>query len=223
MAENGFFRVGFRGFKKQDVLQYIDQIQTAHGERLSESEERRRQAEEALNEAQTLSEEKASQATELEAQNAVLCEQNEKLEALAKIYKTELLALREQQVDVEKMQQEENELQTALARVRELENQNALLKEQNARYMEVVGDVSRLVVEARVVSASYLDAAHQKSTECIEQLDTFLSELKGQVEQVLEGANANRRAGDDRIESLLSDLQELGQTLGQAKGTANAK
>lgn len=30
MAENGFFRTAFRGFKKQDVLEYIDSLNAAH-------------------------------------------------------------------------------------------------------------------------------------------------------------------------------------------------
>ncbi len=219
MAESGFFRTEFRGFKKQDVLQYIDQLQLTHGERLAESEELRRQAEEAL--AQAQSSDNGVEA--LQKENDALNEQVQKLAALAKIYKTELLSLREEKNDFVQFKTDSEKLEEALARNRELEeqleqlrNQNELVKEQNARYAAVVGDVSRLVVEARVVSASYLDAAHQKSTECIQHLDAFLSELKGQVEKVREGADANRRAGDEHIETLLSDLQELGNSLNKA-------
>ena len=219
MAESGFFRTEFRGFKKQDVLQYIDNLQSTHGERLAESEELRRQAEQALEAAHA-----DSVATEeLKKQNADLADQVEKLTALAKIYKTELLALREEKTSFEQVKTNREQLDETLARNKELEErcaqleaQNALVREQNARYAAVVGDVSRLVVEARVVSASYLDAAHQKSTECIQHLDEFLAELKGEVEKVREDAVANRRAGDVHIESLLSDLQELGKTIDNA-------
>lgn len=214
MAESGFFRGAFRGFNKQDVLQYIDELQTSQGERLTEAEVLRAQAQEALAKAQEQASADAARADELEKANAALAEQVEKLTALAQIYKTELLALRDQKLTVDQAQEKEQQLAEALEKNRVLEEQCALLREQNARYADVVGDVSRLVVEARVVSASYLDAAQQKSTECIQQLDVFLSALKGQVEKVREDALANRRAGDDRIESLLSDLQELGGTLG---------
>ncbi len=213
MAESGFFRVSLRGFNKQDVLQYIDELQTAHAQRLAEVEALRAEAEETLEAERASAHNQDAHVKELEEANAQLTEQVEKLTALAQIYKAELLSLREQQVSSDQVKEDAQKLQDALARNRELEDQVALLKEQNARYAAVVGDVSRLVVEARVVSASYLDAAQQKSSECIQELDTFLSELKGQVEKVREGAVANRKAGDVHIESLLSDLKELGTTI----------
>ena len=213
MAESGFFRVSFRGFNKEDVLRYIDELQTAHAERLTEAEGLRAEAEHALELEKANVSEQAARIAELEEHNAELSEQAEKLTALAQIYKAELLSLREQSVDGERAKEDASKLEAALAHNRELEEQIALLKEQNTRYAAVVGDVSRLVVEARVVSASYLDAAQQKSSECIQELDSFLSQLKGKVEKVREGAEANRKAGDVHIESLLSDLQELGSTI----------
>ncbi len=213
MAENGFFRVSLRGFNKQDVLQYIDNLQTTHAEQLKEAETLRLEAEQALEAERAAASERVSREEQLEAENTQLREQVEKLTALAQIYKAELLQLREQSATAEQVTSDAAKLEQALARNRELENQVALLKEQNARYAAVVGDVSRLVVEARVVSASYLDAAHQKSSECIAELDTFLSELKGKVEKVREGNVANRKAGDVHMESLLSDLKELGKSI----------
>ncbi len=217
MAENGFFRVSLRGFHKQDVLQYIDNLQTTHAEQLKEAEDLRTEAEQALAAERAAASERVSKEQELEAENTRLAEQVEKLTALAQIYKAELLQLREQAACAEQVTVDTAALESANARNRELEDQIALLKEQNARYATVVGDVSRLVVEARVVSASYLDAAHQKSSECIAELDTFLTELKGKVEKVRDGNNANRKAGDVHMESLLSDLKELGQTIPNAK------
>ena len=213
MAESGFFRVSLRGFNKQDVLQYIDEIQTAHAGRLSELEALRLEAENALSTEQECVAELNARIQQLEQEIAQLNDQIEKLNALAQIYKAELISLREQQSENDQVKETSASLEEALARNRELEEQVALLKEQNARYATVVGDVSRLVVEARVVSASYLDAAHKKSAECIKDLDAFLSELKLQVEKVREGADANRQAGNVHIETLLADLQELGGTL----------
>ena len=217
MAENGFFRVSLRGFNKQDVLQYIDNLQTTHAEQLKEAEELRAEAEQALVAECASAAARVSREDQLEEENARLVEQVEKLTALAQIYKAELLQLREQSSSAEQVTADAQKLELAVARNRELEEQVALLKEQNGRYASVVGDVSRLVVEARVVSASYLDAAHQKSSECIAELDTFLTELKGKVEKVREGNNANRKAGDVHMESLLSDLKDLGQSISTAK------
>ena len=124
--------------------------------------------------------------------------------------KTELLSLREQvakheEQDVKVAAQEMN-----AKRIAELEEQNLLLTEQNARYAQIVGDVNRLVVEARVVSGSHFNAAHQKSNECLRLLDTFLDELKVQTREAVQSADERRREGDAYIQTLLSDLQELG-------------
>ncbi|MBE6763065.1 MAG: hypothetical protein E7553_01725 [Ruminococcaceae bacterium] len=216
MAESGFFRVSFRGFNKQDVLQYIDELQTAHTGRLAELEDLRLQAENALESERANASAFNTRIQELEQEIAQLKEQIERLNALAQIYKAELITLREQQAEVESCSAVSDDLAQALARNRELEEQVALLKEQNARYASVVGDVSRLVVEARIVSASYLDAAQKKSSECIKDLDVFLTQLKEQVEKVRLGSDAHRQAGDAHIETLLEELQGLGESLSSA-------
>lgn len=210
MAENGIFRISFRGFHKQDVLQYIDELQTSSVKRLADVEAR-------LESAQALAEsegEKAAvaqqQVEELKGEVKILAEQVEKLTALARAYKREVRHLREQ-VDVSQSQAKDtSELDAAQQKIAELEERCALLTEQNARFSQIVGDVSRLVVEARVVSSSYFDAAHQKSVDCIEQLEAFLSALKSQAAEARETAAAQRRGGEEHIESLLADLQGLG-------------
>ncbi len=210
MAENGIFRIRMRGFDKQDVLQYIDELQAASVERLSQTEaELEEQRELARASAATAAE--ANEKLAVQEQTLVtLREQVEKLTALARAYKREMRGLREQVEENESRVRETNELDAANAKIAELEQRCALLTEQNARFSQIVGDVSRLVVEARVVSSSYFDAAHQKSVNCIEQLESFLGELKGQAEQARETAAAQRRGGEEHIESLLADLQCLG-------------
>lgn len=210
MAENGLFRVALRGFHKQDVLQYIDELQKASAEREAAALTRAEDAEQALaafKAQQTLS---AEETEKLKAELEELRSQNEKITALAQIYKREMLMLREQ---VGENETDKTALETAQQKIVELEDQCAVLKEQTARYAKIVGDVSSLVVEARVVSSSYLDVAHQKSTDCIKKLDTFLSQLREQADEELQSADARRRGGEQHIETLLSDLQDLGVTI----------
>lgn len=210
MAENGIFRISFRGFHKQDVLQYIDELQTASVARLAELEAKLEQAQATAASNAADAEEAKNQLAEQEQTVLTLREQVDKLTALARAYKREVRDLREQVAQNERKEKDTSALDAANAKIAELEERCALLTEQNSRFSQIVGDVSRLVVEARVVSSSYFDAAHQKSVDCIEQLEVFLSELKSQAEEARETAAAHRRGGEEHIESLLADLQCLG-------------
>lgn len=210
MAENGLFRVALRGFHKQDVLQYIDELQKASAEREAAALTRAEDAEQALAAFKAQQTSSAEETEKLKAELEELRSQNEKITALAQIYKREMLMLREQ---VGENETDKTALETAQQKIVELEDQCAVLKEQTARYAKIVGDVSSLVVEARVVSSSYLDVAHQKSTDCIKKLDTFLSQLREQADEELQSADARRRGGEQHIETLLSDLQDLGVTI----------
>lgn len=208
MADNGVFRGAFRGFNKQDVLNYIDETQTAAVMRLTESESARIQAEEAASLSSRRAIEAESKAEAMEKEVAPLREQVDKLTALAKMYKREVVELREKMEAMESKEDEMSELDAANERIRELADENALLKEQNARYLAVVGDMSSLVVEARVLSSSYFENAHQKSVDCIKRLDTFLDDLKMQAEQTRFMADIQKQTGEEKIETLLEEIQK---------------
>ena len=152
MAENGLFRVGFRGFDKDDVLKYIEQTKADSARRYADVEQRRAKAQAQLEEASATAAQAVARAEAAEASMAEMKEQLDKLTALAKIYKAELVTLREQvaaheEEDVKAAAQEMN-----AKKIDELEKRCQLLAEQNARYATIVGDVNRLVIEARVVS-----------------------------------------------------------------------
>ena len=208
MADNGMFRSAFRGFNKQDVLNYIEESQMELVVRANEAERSRVQAEEAASLSSRRAIEAESKLQVLEKEIAPLHEQNEKLTALAKAYKRELMELREQVSQNEAKEESCAELADMNDRLCRLAEENALLKEQNARYLAVVGDMSSLIIEARVLSSSYFENAHQKSVECIARLDTFLDELKIQAENTRALADAQKKAGEDQIESLLEELQK---------------
>ncbi len=228
MAENGQFRNAFRGFNKQDVLQYIDQLQAtlilrAEEEHLrakaaqSETAERAAQLSaqrEAALEATAKVEEATAAAAQASAEAAAASAradefrlQSEKLMNLAQAYKNELLELREKLAQVEQSAVNEEELRAANDRVAELERENALLKAQNEQYASVVGDIHRVMVKARVVSASYFETAHKSSVECLGQLDCFLDSLKAQVADNLMTSNTLHEESGDRIEDLFSALK----------------
>lgn len=214
MAENGLFRVGFRGFDKEDVLKYIEQMKLDSAKRFAEVDRRRKEAEDVVADATAKAADAIERCEQAEQKTVELQEQVDKLTALAKIYKTELLSLREkveahEDEDVKTAAQEMN-----ARKIAELEQKNMLLAEQNARYAKIVGDVNRLVVEARVISGSHFDAAHQKSSECLHLLETFLDELKEQTREAVQNADDRRREGDAYIETLLSDLKDLGAVNG---------
>ena len=206
MANNGFFRMAFRGFHKQDVLQYIDEMQTTSAQRLSEVDRWRTQAEETAAAEAARAEKADERAAELEEANRALQEQVEKLTSLAQMYKREVVQLRE----VAEKAVDTSDLEAANLKIARLEECVALLSDQNAQYATIVGDINRLLVEARVISNSHLDAAQQSSNDCLAQLDAFLDNLKTQTRLAVEASEKRRRDGESRVQSLLADLQDLG-------------
>ena len=206
MANNGFFRVAFRGFHKQDVLQYIDGMQTTSAQRLSEVDHWRAQAEETAAAESARAAKAVERADELEQANRALQEQVEKLTSLAQMYKRDVVQLREEAQKAA----DSSDLDAANAKVARLEECVALLSDQNAQYAAIVGDINRLLVEARVISNSHLDAAQQSSNACLAQLDAFLDNLKTQTREAVEASEQRRRDGESRVQSLLAELQDIG-------------
>ena len=228
MAENGQFRNAFRGFNKQDVLQYIDQLQAtlilraedAHlraqaaqnetaemAAQLSAQREAALEANAKVEEANAAAAKAAEEAAQASARADEFRMQTEKLMSLAQAYKNEILDLRETLAQVEQSAVNEEELRAANDRVAELERENALLKTQNEQYASVVGDIHRVMVKARVVSASYFETAHKNSVECLGQLDSFLDDLKAQVASNMATSNTLHEESGDRIDDLFSSLK----------------
>ena len=209
MAENVGFRVGFRGFNKQDVLTYIDTMQVEAQQRLTAEEQRRAQTEEKLEAAEAQTREAERRVAEIEQELADKEEQFEQVTSLAQMYKSEILQLRG---ELDAKAQDSQDLVAANDRIRQLEEQVSLMAAQNERYAQIVGDVNRIVVEARVVSASYLDAAQRQSADCLKELEAFLESLKEKTVQAARVSDDRRQLGGERIETLLTDLQNLGQS-----------
>ena len=215
MTEHGQFRIGFRGFHKDDVLQYIDELKMLQVHQLRELDARCAMAE---NQIATATEQAQAAREELEKaqeESVSLREQSVKLTALAKAYKQEILRLREQAEQAKAITANDaSELEEANRRIQELTAQNALLMEQNEKYREVVGDVNSVVVEARVLSESCFENAHQRSVDTISRLDTFLDDLKTQTKQSRFLADVQKQKSEGRIETLLSDIKRREEDFG---------
>jgi len=201
MAEKGVFRSAFRGFNKQDVLEYIDSMQTESAASLESAERRAKEAGEKVTSLQEenrqLREKVQEDSAGKEEMLASLQEENTKLTALAQMYKRELVQLRDQLAALELRAADSVELQ----------KQVDLLSKQNEQYARVVGDVSRVMMQARVVSASYFDNAHKSSIECLGQLQSFLDEMKEQTAEAVKTADSHHEESGDTIDSLLEQLK----------------
>ncbi len=201
MAENGVFRSAFRGFNKQDVLDYIDVMKTDAAKELDAAERRASQLETRVSsltaENEQLLQQVQQEAAGKDEELRRLREENDKLTALAQLYKRELVQLREQLAATE----------LRVADSAALEAEVDLLKKQNEQYARVVGDVSRVVMQARVVSASYFDNAHKSSIECLAQLQSFLDDMKVQAAEAVKTADTQHEESGDTIDTLLEQLQ----------------
>lgn len=201
MAENGVFRNAFRGFNKQDVLEYIDRMQGEASASLKSAERRAKEAGELVaslqEENRQLQAKVQEESAGKEEQLSTLQEENAKLTALAQAYKRELVQLRDRLAASELRAADSDALQ----------KQVTLLSKQNEQYARVVGDVSRVMMQARVVSASYFDNAHKSSIECLEQLQSFLDDMKVQAAEAVRTADTHHEESGDTIDSLLEQLQ----------------
>ena len=214
MTEHGQFRIGFRGFHKDDVLQYIDELKMMQVHQLRELDSRCAVAESQISAAAEQAQEAREELERAQEEMTALREQSAKLTALAKAYKQEILRLREQAEQTKLLTANDaSELEEANRRIQELSAQNALLTEQNEKYREVVGDVNSVVVEARVLSESCFESAHQRSVDTLSRLDTFLDDLKSQTKQSRFLADVQKQKGEGRIESLLSDIKRREEDL----------
>lgn len=215
MTEHGRFRIGFRGFHKDDVLQYIDELKMLQVHQLRELDARCATAENQIAAAAEQAQAAREDLEKAQEESAALREQSVKLTALAKAYKQEILRLREQAEQAKAITANDaSELEEANRRIQELTAQNALLAEQNEKYREVVGDVNSVVVEARVLSESCFENAHQRSVDTISRLDTFLDDLKTQTKQSRFLADVQKQKGEGRIETLLSDIKRREEEFG---------
>ena len=197
MAENGFFATAFRGFKKEDVLTYIDSLNAEHFEELSA----------------------------LQQEVATLKEENEKLSADVPAMKAELETLRVQAAKAEALRTAlEQAEQRAVAledEKRTLENKVAELEPRAAEATRLTNENA---VQAEQLASQQQQLAHfeamfgkSKDTAAFmrENLTARMQENRAKTDKVL-------AAAERTTEKLAEELDAMRARLAAARAEADA-
>ncbi len=195
MAENGFFATAFRGFRKEDVLTYIDSLNAEHYEELSALQQ----------EVATLKEENEKLTADVPAMQAEL----ETLRADAAEVETLRASLAETEQRAAVLESKVSELEPRAAEATRLSNENAVQAEQLAaqqqqlatfeamfgKSKDAVGfireNVTARMQEGRAKTDKVLSAAEQTTAKLAEELDAMRARLAAAR------AEANAAAAND--------------------------
>ena len=191
MAQNGMFRNAFRGFNKQDVLQYIDEITAAWDEERKALEKRADEAETACVAAQAAAQAAADEAA---AQVAAAQEQQQAVEA-------QLAEVQQQLADTK------NDLGVAATTIEEMAIQ---LEEAQRRTAQLERELAANAEERDAAIASLADAKSQLDDALLaqRQLEESRRLVNSQTEQI---ASMSRTI--QRYESLLGDVDTVAQRM----------
>ncbi len=171
MAENGFFATAFRGFRKEDVLNYIDSLNTAHFEELSAAQ----QETEILREQKNALEEKLPA---LEQEVAVLREKAAVAEETQKTLETTKQHLSVVEEENRQMGIKLAATEEAVSRCDRLQNENEILKQQlNAQQTEL-DTFERMFGESRDATAFVRENVRARIQESQRRTERTLSEVE---------------------------------------------
>ncbi len=220
MAENCGFRSKFGGFNKEDVLTYINALQEEHGRELAAQAQTATAEREAYEKA--LSEANAA----LEEQHNTLLAEREEQERLQQLINEQYEANRELREEVAKSKEACETNVSLKARVAQLEQQNAAvkqeaasahaaeeqelrrqlaalraenqhIKEENRRYHELVSDVGRFVVDVRAMGSRYLEEANERCRTRLGTISRAIEELRG----ALDVASKELKVADEALDA----------------------
>lgn len=185
MAQNGMFRNAFRGFNKQDVLQYIDQITAAW-------DAERKELEAKVGETVAVAESAQAQAEEAQAQAVAAAEQQQ-------IAETQLAETQQKLYDTTA------DLTVAANTIEEMAIQ---LEELQRRLAQLEQELSATTSERDDAIAALADAKAQLAANTVtaRQLDESRQQIGRQNEQI-----ATMRQTIDRYENVVGDADHLHQ------------
>ena len=185
MAQNGMFRNAFRGFNKQDVLQYIDEITAAWNEERKDLETKANEAVAVAESAQALADEARAQADAATEQQQVA--ETQLAETQQKLYDTTA------------------DLTVAATTIEEMAIQ---LEEAQRRLAQLEQELAATAGERDDAIAALADAKAQISANTVpaRQLDESRQQIGRQNEQI-----AAMRQTIDRYESVVGDADNLHQ------------
>ena len=244
MAQSGMFRNAFRGFNKQDVLQYIDEITAAWDEERKELEAKANAAIAAQEEAQTAAAEAQAQAdAAVEAQTqaeARLAEVQQQLDNTNGDLAVAATTIEEMATQLEETQrrnaQLEQELSTtaderdaAIAALADAKEQLADVQTTRQQLDESRRQVTRLNDQMATMRATI-----QKYERILGNADTAAQQMDGIVRpfiddahtlasDTLDGTHAALTAILSRINDLLGDVEQRRQSLLYSKTDSDAR
>lgn len=197
MAENGFFATAFRGFKKEDVLTYIDSLNAEHCEELSA----------------------------LQQEVAALKEQNEKLSADVPAMQAELETVRAAAAEAETLrttlEQTEQRAAALEDEKRVLESKVADLEPRAAEAARLTNEnaVQAEQLAAQQQQLANFEAMFGKSKDAVafmrENLTARMQENRAKTDKVLSAA-------EHTTEKLAEELDAMRARLAAARAEANA-
>ncbi|MBQ7088036.1 MAG: hypothetical protein IJN04_00115 [Clostridia bacterium] len=188
MAQNGMFRNAFRGFNKQDVLQYIDDITAGWAEERTALEQKANDAVEAQEQAQAA----AAEAQE-QAQAAVQAQQ-EAQEQAAEMQDKLTNAVNDLAVAATTIEEMAHQLEEAQRRTAQLEQELAATANERDAAIAALADAKEQLTDA--------DAARRQLEDCRRQNDR-------QNEQIASMQQTLRR-----YESVLGDADAMQDKIG---------
>lgn len=185
MAQNGMFRKSFKGFNKQDVLQYIDEITAAW-------DTERKALEATTNEAVAARDTMQAAADEAQAQAAAAIEQQQ-------VTETQLAEAQQKLYDTTA------DLTVAATTIEEMATQ---LEEAQRRILQLEQELATTANERDNAIASLADAKQQLITaaDTQQQLDESRRQVAHQNEQI-----TSMRQTIDRYENVVGDADAVGQ------------
>lgn len=177
MAENGFFKTVFRGFRKEDVLNYIESLHTEHCEELSGLQE----------DVATLTGQKQALENEMVSLRA-LAEQTETAKAdLAQAEQR----LQEMQAQTANLQQKLADTENRLQACAQVQNENAVLKEQLEaqkaqleRFEKMFGDSSDAVAFVRQGVCARMEESRRRTERVVSDAEQLTMQLSAELEKL---------------------------------------
>lgn len=244
MAQNGMFRNAFRGFNKQDVLQYIDEITAAWDEERKALEQRANDAEEAQAALQAAADEALAQAAAAAEQQQVA--ETQLAEAQQQLFDTTA----DLSVAATTIEEMATQLEEAQRRTAQLEQELAATADERDAAIAALADAKEQAAEAqafrqqleesrRLVSSQTEQIASMSRTiqryeSILGDADTAAQKMDGIVRPFIE--QASRQANDtlDGVQNALSvilgqladlqnDIDQRRQNLRHGKADSDAR
>ena len=230
MAQSGQFRSAMRGFNKQDVLQYIDEITGAWDAERKELEQQS---------AAALAAEEQLRADAQQAQDAAKQAADQ-----AKVAETQLGEVQQQLYDATAdlaacrgaMEELDSRLQEALNRVAELEAQVNAITDQRDEAIAAVADAKAQLNDKNALQQQLTDAQHQthrqdEQIHTLQQTIARYEKVLGKAEDAQEHMDgivrpfieqANKQA-DETLDSVQAVLAGVLAQLGELQGNVDQR